>query len=315
MNDTTHAANILPVSQDADGQRVDNFLAKKLRNFPKALIYKALRTGQIRVNGRRARQTQKLTAGDLVRLPPFMIPTGGGQIRVPDKWVSLIRDRLLYESSRYLVLDKPAGMAVHAGTGVPFGLIDIVRQWQQNPEMQLCHRLDRDTSGCVVIACGNPALRDFQKQMQRQEVKKTYFALLKGHLNDRLDVTARLDVDNRAFGERTVAALAEDDHGGKSAHTVFLPVEHYNRRATLAECDLKTGRTHQIRAHAAHVGHPLAGDDRYGDMEFNRFMRQQGLKRLFLHAGSLRFQDAGEDIVVSAPIPEDLNTVLNASWS
>ena len=315
MNDAQHRANILPVGPEADGQRVDNYLIKKLKNFPRTLIYKALRTGQIRVNGKRAKQTQKLASGDLVRLPPFMIPDGGGQIRVPDKWVQVVRDRVLYKSPNYLVIDKPSGMAVHAGTGVPFGLIDIARQLEQNPDLQLCHRLDRDTSGCVVIARNSPALRDFQQQMQQQDIKKTYFALLKGHLNDRQAVQARIDVENREGGERTVAVLEEDERGGKSAHTVFNPVEHYNRQATLAECDLKTGRTHQIRAHAAHIGHPLAGDERYGDEKFNRFMQQRGLNRLFLHAGSLTFRDGEEDTVVSAPIPDELADVLNKRWN
>lgn len=315
MNKTQHAANILPVGPEADSQRVDNYLIKKLKNFPRTLIYKALRTGQIRVNGKRAKQTHKLASGDLIRLPPFMIPEGGGQIRVPDKWVRQIRERILYRSPNYLVIDKPSGMAVHAGTGVPFGLIDIARQLENNPELQLCHRLDRDTSGCVVIARNSPALRDFQQQMQQQQIKKTYFALLKGHLNDRLEVQARIDVDNREGGERTVAVLAEDERGGKSARTVFNPVEHYNHQATLAECDLKTGRTHQIRAHAAHIGHPLAGDIRYGDEKFNRHMQQRGLSRLFLHAGSLTFSDGDEAVVVSAPIPDDLTEVLNKRWS
>ncbi len=315
MKNRSHPVNIIPVGPEADGQRVDNFLIKKLKNFPRTLIYKALRTGQIRVNGQRAKQTRKLSSGDLIRLPPFMIPAEGGQIRVPDKWVQTIRDRVLCRSPDYLVVDKPSGMAVHAGSGVPFGLIDIVRQLEGHPDLQLCHRLDRDTSGCVVIARNMPALRDFQQQMQQQKIKKTYFALLKGHLNDRQAVQARIDVENRQDGERTVAVLDDDEQGGKSAHTVFLPVEHFNRQATLAECDLKTGRTHQIRAHAAHIGHPLAGDERYGDPAFNRFMQQRGLHRLFLHAGALHFRDNGEDIVVSAPIPDELTAVLNKPWS
>lgn len=304
-------ASVTYVTVDAEesGQRIDNYLVRVLKGVPKSHIYRILRRGEVRVNKGRARPQYKLVAGDTVRIPP---------VRVADKPVLTghyphlrdINERILFENKRLMAINKPAGMAVHGGSGISHGVIEALRaEWPDAPYLELVHRLDRETSGCLLIARRRSALRHLHEQLREGRIKKTYLALVRGQWRGgRQEVSAPLRKNRLKGGERMVCV----DPEGKEAVTVFTPVSVFEE-ASLMEVELKTGRTHQIRVHAAHCGYPLAGDPKYGDDIFNKAMRKSGLRRLFLHAGMLEFTDPGQDEVinVSAPLPDTLRSVLD----
>ncbi len=307
---STPKVRLVSVTDEDAGQRIDNFLARHLKGVPKSHIYRILRRGEVRVNSGRIKAQYKVCAGDMVRIPPVRVSP---EKTVPPAAARIDWDkRILFENNRCLVLNKPSGIAVHGGSGLSFGVIESLRASRpQAPYLELAHRLDRETSGCLVIAKKRSFLRLFHEQLRNGEVVKQYLALLAGHWpGGRQTVDVPLRKNQLQGGERMVVV---DEEGGKQALTIFRPVSRYSS-ATLAEVDLKTGRTHQIRVHAAHIGHPLAGDEKYGDSEFNRRLRSRGLRRLFLHAHRLEFADsnAGEPVSVSAPLDFGLKAVLDS---
>ncbi|MEW6446367.1 MAG: 23S rRNA pseudouridine(955/2504/2580) synthase RluC [Pseudomonadota bacterium] len=291
------------------GQRLDNFLLAQLKGVPKSRIYRMLRTGEVRVNKGRVKPMQRIAAGDVVRIPPVRTAERD-EHELPQGRVNAMRGRVLYEDDHLLILDKPPGLAVHGGSGVPYGLIELARaSWSHVPGLELAHRLDRDTSGCLVLAKHREALLGVQRQLVDKTTRKGYLALLKGVWRGAARrVEAPLLKNELQGGERVVRV----DARGKMAVSVFEPVERYGSAATLARVDIETGRTHQIRVHAQHMGHPLAGDDKYGDEGFNRAMKGLGLSRLFLHAERLELIHPVTECTlrVEAPLPDDLASVL-----
>lgn len=292
------------------GQRLDNFLLRELKSAPKSLIYRILRTGEVRLNGGRARPERRLQAGDLLRIPPVRLGERPEQpLQAPPGLAQRLREAVLYEDRELLVLDKPAGLAVHKGSGLDYGVIELLRALRpEAPFLELAHRLDRDTSGCLALAKTPTTLRRIQDALRLGQVEKRYLALVRGYWNHGpREVNQPLRRNVLRGGERMVEVL--DD--GKSARTHFQPVS-LHRPASLLEVRIATGRTHQIRVHAAHVGHPLAGDEKYGDAEFNRLMAAQyGLRRLFLHAHGLSLTLGGREIAVSAPLDSELKALLD----
>lgn len=295
------------VTEEEAGQRIDNFLARYLKGVPKSHIYRIIRRGEVRVNSGRKRAQYKVCAGDTVRIPPVRVSAASTGKVSPG--LSL-EDHILYENSRCLVLNKPSGIAVHGGSGLSYGVIEAMRAGRpQAPYLELAHRLDRGTSGCLVLAKRRSFLRAFQEQLRQGEVVKHYLALVSGTWGGgKQTVTAPLRKNLLRGGERMVTV----DESGKEAISVFKPVTYF-REATLVEVELKTGRTHQIRVHGAHIGHPLAGDEKYGDPAFNQAMKRLGLRRMLLHAHYIEFTDAanGEKIVVSAPLDDELKAVID----
>jgi 23S rRNA pseudouridine955/2504/2580 synthase len=296
------------VSSEEAGQRIDNFLARYLKGVPKSHIYRILRRGEVRVNSGRIRAQYKVCAGDTVRIPPVRVSTSP---RAQARPVPGLEARILFENSRCLVVNKPSGLAVHGGSGVSYGVIEAFRAARPDaPYLELAHRLDRETSGCLVLAKRRSFLRAFQAQLREGTVIKHYLALVAGAWQGgKQTVRAPLRKNLlRGGGERMVTV----DETGKAAVSVFSPVSTF-ADATLVDVELKTGRTHQIRVHGTHIGHPLAGDGKYGDENFNNEMKSHGLRRLFLHAHLLEFMDsAGDDMItVSAPLDDDLKAVID----
>jgi 23S rRNA pseudouridine955/2504/2580 synthase len=303
------SVELLQISEDAAGQRLDNFLLARLKGVPKSHIYRLLRKGEVRVNKGRAKPEYRLEAGDVVRLPPVRRPEPGSTPARGRSAGVRLETRIIHEDDRLIVLDKPSGIAVHGGSGLSHGVIEAMRAARpEAPYLELVHRLDRETSGCLLIAKRRSMLRALHELLRQGRVEKRYLALVKGRwelgqvrLEDRLRKSIR-------GGERMVTV----DESGKSAASIFRPVE-IGSAASLLEVRIMTGRTHQIRVQSAEAGHPLAGDERYGDREYNRKMKTLGLDRLFLHAASVGWEDpvSGEWRMFSAPLPEDLGEVLS----
>ncbi|WP_462320064.1 RluA family pseudouridine synthase [Halochromatium sp.] len=297
------------VSADAAGQRIDNFLLARLKGVPRSRVYRLLRSGEVRVNKGRARPSQRLAAGDQVRLPPLRRPEQGETVSPSAQLRERLADALLYEDDRVLVINKPAGLAVHGGSGINLGVIETLRAMRPGAELELVHRLDRDTSGCLLISKRRSALRRLHALLRDGEVDKRYLALLCGRLTRaELEVTAALSTNRVRGGERVVRV---DTAAGKPSRTWFRKQRNLGP-FTLVEAKLDTGRTHQIRVHAAHLGAAVAGDPKYGDPADNERLKRVGLKRLFLHAATLSFRarDDGPQVQVTAPLPEALEVVL-----
>ncbi len=292
------------------GQRIDNFLLKHLKNVPKSHIYRLLRKGQVRVNKGRVKPVYKLQTGDTLRIPPLQL-----ELKEPlsvssnSSRLQQLARAILYEDQQLLVLNKPAGMAVHGGSGINFGVIEGLRAlYPQAPYLELVHRLDRDTSGCLLIAKKPACLKQLHQALREQQVGKYYAALIKGNWEAHLaQINAPLLKNVVKSGERIVRVDAE----GKSALSRFKLQQRFTQ-SCLVQVKLDTGRTHQIRVHAAHTEHPIAGDSKYGDEAFNQEMRDLGLKRLFLHAETLHIPALGEQSAqhFQAPLPEELKQVL-----
>ena len=313
MTDPTTLPNrltvqLLEVDPERAGQRLDQFLLKLLPGVPRSRIYRIVRKGEVRVNGGRTSPERRLQQGDKVRVPPVRLESEPDLKRAPTPVLERIRSAILREDERLIVLDKPAGIAVHGGSGLSYGVIEALRALRPEESLELVHRLDRDTSGCLLVARKRSALRTLHGLLREGQFEKRYLALVKGPWDfgkKRIDVPLR--TDTRVGGERTVRAGA----GGKSAVSDFRPVQFFGNRATLMEVTIHTGRTHQIRVHAAHAGHPLAGDEKYGDEAFNDTMRALGLKRMFLHAHSVSFDwPQGGTFSASAPLPAELARVI-----
>ncbi len=298
----------IEVGEDGVGQRIDNFLLKTLKGVPKSRIYRILRKGEVRVNRGRIKPEYRLKIGDIVRIPPIRTSEAAEPTIPGDRVLKLIEQNILYEDKGLLVLNKPSGLAVHGGSGVSFGVIEALRALRPDARfLELAHRLDRDTSGCLVIAKKRSVLRAFHELLREGGMDKHYLALVQGRWQGgkrRVDAPLRKNVLNS--GERVVR-VSED---GKPSLSIFTPVAIY-KDSSLMRVKLVTGRTHQVRVHAQFCGHPIAGDDKYGDTTFNREMAQRGLKRLFLHAAELRFTLPDSiTIHVEAPLDDDLQTLL-----
>ena len=295
------------IDDEQTGQRIDNFLRRQLPGLPKGRLYRILRRGEVRVNGGRVRAAYKLVSGDEVRIPPVRINTGP-DAPAAGKIADLER-QVLFEDKRLLVINKPSGLAVHGGSGVSHGVIELLRA--ARPELRdlsLVHRLDRETSGCLVLAKRRSALRELHQKFRDGTVAKNYLALVIGdwQLGGQL-VDAPLLVEHRKNGERHVVVSG----AGKPAQTKMRLSRTFGKYSLL-QCQPLTGRTHQIRVHALHLGHPVAGDERYGDPEANATARKLGLKRLFLHAQSISFpDDSGNDLHFTAPLADDLERFLD----
>ncbi|MBL4567627.1 MAG: 23S rRNA pseudouridine(955/2504/2580) synthase RluC [Porticoccus sp.] len=296
------------VTSDYAGQRVDNFLLARLKGVPKSRIYRIIRKGEVRVNRSRVKPEYKLVEGDQVRIPPVRVAEREAPIAPGQKLQELLEDSIIYEDGLLLVINKPSGLAVHGGSGVSLGLIEAFRATRpKQPFLELVHRLDRETSGCLIIAKKRSALRFLQDEMRARRVVKVYQALTSGRWPrgmKRIDMP--LLKSELKSGERIVRVNPE----GKRSVTHFSVLQRFNN-ATLVEVTLETGRTHQIRVHAQYAGCPLAGDEKYGDDQYNRNIKTLGLKRMFLHAMKLQFNSpSGEKIRVEAPIPKELSQIL-----
>ncbi|MGJ7457023.1 RluA family pseudouridine synthase [Halomonas sp. MA07-2] len=297
------------VTEGQDGQRVDNFLMTRIKGAPRALIYRIVRKGEVRVNKKRVKPDTRLAIGDLVRIPPLKLSPREAVLEVSDNLRNLLAGSVLVEGRDWLVINKPAGLAVHGGSGVKIGLIEALRQVREELDfLELVHRLDRDTSGCLLLAKSRPALLALNAALKQQQMDKRYLALVAGRWPAKRDyVAARLDRYTLANGERRVRV----DPTGKVSRTRFAVRETF-ARATLMEAEPVTGRTHQIRVHAAHAGHPLLGDDKYASRDSQRLSASLGVPRLFLHAESLSFPEptSGRPVQIKAPLPEELKAVL-----
>jgi 23S rRNA pseudouridine955/2504/2580 synthase len=303
------AVRHVQIDAENQGQRLDKVLGQLLLGVPRSRIFRLIRRGEVRVNGRRAGPQQRLAAGDSVRLPPVREIAADAPRRVPAALIQAVERAIIHEDERLLVLDKPAGLAVHGGSGLSFGVIEALRASRPTETLELAHRLDRDTSGCLIVTRRGSALRALHALLREGEVQKSYLTLLAGRWKlGHKSIDAPLRTDLRVGGERTVKVDAQ----GKDALTEFKLIEHYGARATLVEAILHTGRTHQIRVHAAYCGHPVLGDAKYGLEAINSELAGLGLKRMFLHAHSLSFSwPDGAEQSFSAPLPNELRAVLD----
>ena len=300
----------LEVEESQDGQRLDNLIQRVLAGMPRSRVYRIIRKGEVRVNGGRASPETRLHTGDKIRIPPVQMLPQSDPTRPTGDAIEAVRQAIIYEDERLLVLNKPAGMAVHGGSGVSYGVIEALRALKPEDKLELAHRLDRDTSGCLIVARHTPTLRILHALLREGGAfEKRYLALLKGNWNlgkKRIDLPLHTNV--RVSGERTVKV----DPAGKPSVSEFRPVEFFGKRATLMEVSIHTGRTHQIRVHAQHAGHPVAGDEKYGDKAFNAELKDFGLRRMFLHASSLSFQwPNGGEFSINAPLPADLGALID----
>ena len=293
-------------SYDDDGQRLDNYLARVLKGVPRSMIYRILRRGEVRVNKGRVSPSYKLKAGDEIRIPPVRVSSG--PVTIPSSNLHLVQDlknRILF------VVDKPAGLAAHGGSGIEFGLIEAMRAlYPQETFLELAHRLDRETSGALIIAKRRSALRNLHEQFRNRVVKKRYLTLVPGKWDRKVNlVNAPLVRNELRSGERMVEVNFKE---GAPSSTGYDIVESFGDTATLMAAMPHTGRTHQIRVHSAYVKHAVGGDDKYGDKAFNAYLKSLGMHRMFLHAFRVSFIDPATNRVqkVEAPLPSELEAVL-----
>jgi len=299
----TSGVQLIEVAPELAGQRIDNFLRTQLKGVPKTLIYRILRKGEVRVNKGRIKPEYKLQAGDVVRVPPLRLAERDEPEPLAQGLLQRLEAAIVYEDKALIVLNKPAGIAVHGGSGLSYGVIEAFRQLRPDAkELELVHRLDRDTSGLLMIAKKRSMLRHLHQALRGDGVDKRYMALVRGHwATAKRQVNAPLQKNTLRSGERMV----EVSDGGKEALTIFRVLRRFGEFATLVEAKPVTGRTHQIRVHTKHAGHSIAGDSKYGDEDFTREIRDLGGKRLFLHAYALKvpLPDGGE-LQLEAPVDE-----------
>jgi 23S rRNA pseudouridine955/2504/2580 synthase len=311
---TAPSVRFVEIDDTDEGQRLDNFLVRHLKGVPKSRIYRIVRHGEVRINKGRVKPDYRLQAGDVVRIPPVRTAT---RPEAPSaRKLEWLKERVIYEDEVMLAVDKPSGLAVHGGSGISLGLIEALRQLR--PEcrfLELVHRLDRDTSGVLLIAKKRSVLKDLHEQLREGSTRKIYTALLLGAWSGKARrIEAALEKNQLRSGERLVRVAEQ----GKTAISRFVPEKNFTSArslthgASLVRIHLLTGRTHQARVHAAHIGHPIAGDEKYGDAEFNVTMKTFGLKRLFLHAASITFTHPVKSckIQIEAPLADELQKVL-----
>jgi 23S rRNA pseudouridine955/2504/2580 synthase len=306
---TKSPVKLVEVTDNNSDQRLDNFLIAQLKGVPKSHIYRIVRKGEVRVNKGRVDVKYRLIVGDIVRIPPVRLAESADVVFVKQSLRDALQQGILYEDDGLIVLNKPAGYAVHGGTGIDSGIIEGIRVMRPEAHfLELVHRLDRDTSGCLLIAKKRSALRSLHELFRTDQVQKTYLALLSGQwARKKLVVTAPLLKNINKGGERIVVI----SQAGKEAETSFRRLQLFND-STLVEASPKTGRTHQIRVHAASLGHPIVGDDRYGLDDTNKNFKKRGYNRMFLHAETLQFQHptTGSVMKISAPLPQQLQNLL-----
>lgn len=309
MEKNRQASRHISIDTGHEGQRIDNYLVTVLKGVPKSHVYRLLRKGEVRVNKGRIKPGYRLKKGDIVRIPPLVMSPRQGQQCPSARLSDLILGAILYEDEDMLILDKPSGIAVHGGSGINIGIIETLRVLRPDiPDIELVHRLDRATSGCLMFAKNRRTLLRLHTLLRENAVDKRYLTLLKGRWQmggQQIDMA--LSKNRLQSGERMV----HQDDSGKMASSYFYPIR-VGSEASLMEVKLMTGRMHQIRVHAAQIGHPVAGDDKYGDRDFNRQMRKSGLSRLFLHAHRIEFEldDKPQKLMVRAPLAEDLRRCL-----
>ncbi len=298
----------LEVGEESEAQRIDNFLLRQLKGVPKSHVYRVLRSGEVRVNSGRVKPDYRVRIGDKVRIPPVRVAAANA--KPPARPFGL---PIVHEDSSLLVVDKPSGVAVHGGSGVSFGVIELLRAARPEAKLlELAHRLDRDTSGLLIVAKKRSALVELHRMLRDGEVEKIYVAVVKGvPAKKQFDISDALHKYVNAKGERRVAVK----EGGQSAVTKITLLEK-SKDISLVQLRLMTGRTHQIRVHLAHAGHPVLGDDKYGDFELNRALARQGVKRLFLHAQRLGFKHPadGRAMAFESPLPDDMSRFRQANF-
>lgn len=310
MTQIQQQVQLLTIEAEHEGQRIDNFLKTQLKGVPKSLIYRILRKGEVRVNKKRIKPEYKLCPGDEVRVPPVRVAEKNELPSANLGSIQRLESQILFEDDAMIVLNKPSGMAVHGGSGLSFGVIEGLRALRPDARfLELVHRLDRDTSGVLLVAKKRSALRSLHEQLRVKTMRKQYLALVRGQWQPHVKVVnAPLRKNDLQSGERVVRVSSD----GKPSETRFRIARQF-AEATLVECSPITGRTHQIRVHTQHAGHPIACDDKYGEAAFDEKMRSQGLKRLFLHAWRLSFTHPvdGREMQVEAPLAPELDNFLN----
>ena len=308
MSEIRTQVQFVDIDEDMAGQRIDNFLRNQLKNIPKSMIYRIVRKGEVRVNKKRIKAEYKLKAGDLVRIPPVTIEEKVEE-NVPStklNKVSELEQCIIYEDDHMLILNKPSGTAVHGGSGLKFGAIEALRALRPEARfLELVHRIDRDTSGILLVAKKRSALRHLQAQFREKTVQKYYFALVMGEWKNSCKVV------NAPLLKNEVNSIVRVNPNGKASETRFKVLEKF-QEATLIQASPITGRTHQIRVHTQYTGHPIAWDDRYGDRRFDAYTGKVGLDRLFLHAANIKFTHPGseEKMDISAPMERRLEKAL-----
>ena len=297
---TAPAVRQVQVTEDEAGQRIDNYLIARLKGVPKSRIYRILRSGEVRINSRRVEASQKVVAGDRIRIPPVRVAERGAAEPAPHYALPV-----LFEDEFLVAIDKPPGVAVHGGSGIAHGVIESLRAMRREARfLELVHRLDRDTSGVLLVAKKRSALTALHDLIRSRDMDKRYLVAVKGRFRNELQrVRAALAEHRTREGEKRVSV----SEGGQAAETVFRRLSR-GADASLLEAELVTGRTHQIRVHLAHLGHPVLGDEKYGDFELNKRLRKEGLKRMFLHAAKLSFVHPMTDkpLEIASPLPRDL---------
>lgn len=300
----------LTISIENEGQRVDNFLVTHLKGVPKSRIYRLVRKGEVRINKKRVAPSYRLMEGDVLRLPPVATAEKAKAVPPSHHTQAILLNNILYEDDNFLIINKPSGMSVHGGSTVRMGVVEVLKHaFPKLTHLELAHRLDAETSGCLILAKRKRILREVHTLLREGQIKKTYVLLTKGHWKrNELRADMPLLKHYRDGGKHMVAVHPE----GKTALTIFSPVKTF-ANASLVEAKLMTGRTHQIRVHAQTKGHPIAGDSRYGDLEFNKYTHALGLRRMFLHALSIDFilPSSGQHITVVAPLPSELEKYLS----
>ncbi|WP_086982951.1 23S rRNA pseudouridine(955/2504/2580) synthase RluC [Vibrio aphrogenes] len=308
MTEFKTEVKFVDIDSDMAGQRVDNFLRNQLKQIPKSMVYRILRKGEVRVNKKRVKAEYKLQAGDIVRIPPVRISLEEDAAPISTKLdkVSELESCIIFEDDSLLILNKPSGTAVHGGSGLKFGAIEALRALRPEARfLELVHRIDRDTSGILLVAKKRSALRHLQAQFREKTVQKYYFALVMGEWKSSCKVVKAPLLKNE------VNSIVRVNPNGKPSETRYKILEKFNQ-ATLVQASPITGRTHQIRVHCQYVGHPIAWDDRYGDRRFDAYTGQVGLDRLFLHAANIKFIHPATEqpMDISAPMEQKLDQVL-----
>ncbi|MGR5250584.1 23S rRNA pseudouridine(955/2504/2580) synthase RluC [Vibrio astriarenae] len=310
MNEIRTQVQLIDIDEDMAGQRIDNFLRNQLKSIPKSMVYRIVRKGEVRVNKKRIKAEYKLQAGDVVRIPPVTIPASTEEAQAPStklNKVAELESKIIYEDDHMLILNKPSGTAVHGGSGLKFGAIEALRALRPDARfLELVHRIDRDTSGILLVAKKRSALRHLQAQFREKTVKKFYFALVMGQWKPSCKVV------NAPLLKNEVNSIVRVNSKGKPSETRFKVIEQFEQ-ATLVQASPITGRTHQIRVHTQYTGHPIAWDDRYGDRRFDAYTAQVGLDRLFLHAANIRFihPKTEEWMEINAPMEKRLEKALS----
>ena len=309
MSEIRTKVQFVDIDDDMAGQRIDNFLRNQLKEIPKSMVYRILRKGEVRVNKKRIKAEYKLQSGDIVRIPPVAISEKDDKVAPSTKLnkVSELEKMIIFEDDYLLVLNKPSGTAVHGGSGLKFGAIEALRALRPQARfLELVHRIDRDTSGILLVAKKRSALRHLQAQFREKTVKKYYYALVMGQWKSQCKVV------NAPLLKNEVNSIVRVNTNGKASETRFKILEKFSN-ATLIQASPITGRTHQIRVHTQYTGHPIAWDDRYGDRRFDAYTGKAGLDRLFLHAANIQFIHPGSDSLMelNAPMGEKLEKVLS----